>query len=286
MGHAPRGPVRPLGLVLEEQLPAVHVPALELLDVAEPVQVALQAAGGDPVEGHEESLESRMERVDHVDVSGRRVLRIHDDVLPGRCGEAVGGMSVAHHRGSFRYPRGKVQGENARARRASIDGIAEAIPVLVDAAFHDDPLFAAASRSSAAILPVAVTPTHGFEPRVLEVSRQVVPDQSAIDMERARARGQEEGAHDLADAHAHEPRGVERHATAISALAQGQRIGHALRERHPRTGVELRVREQGAALRRERTCAALACPPLRAVGAASLLDETRASTPRTAFRLL
>ena len=51
MGHAPRGPVRPLGLALEEQLPAIHVPALELLDVAEPVQVALQVAGGHPVEG-------------------------------------------------------------------------------------------------------------------------------------------------------------------------------------------------------------------------------------------
>ena len=48
MGHAPRGPVRPLGLALEEQLPAIHVPALELLDVAEPVQVALQVAGWPP----------------------------------------------------------------------------------------------------------------------------------------------------------------------------------------------------------------------------------------------
>ena len=56
---------------------------------------------------------------------------------------------------------------------------------------------------------------HELEARALEVSRQVVPDQRAVDMERACARGQEEGAHDLADPHAHEPRGVERDAAAL-----------------------------------------------------------------------
>lgn len=100
MGHAPRGPVRPLGLALEEQLPAIHVPALELLDVAEPVQVALQVAGGHPVEGGQKLPQPRMERVDHVDVARRGVLRVHDPVLPGGRGEAVGGMPVAHHRGA------------------------------------------------------------------------------------------------------------------------------------------------------------------------------------------
>lgn len=155
MGHAPRGPVRPLGLALEEQLPAIHVPALELLDVAEPVQVALQAPGGDPVEGREEPLEPRMERVDHVDVARRGVLRVHDPVLPGGRGEAVGGMPVAHHRGAFGDPRGKVPGERAGARRAAVDGVAEAVAVLVDPALHDDPLLAAALRPLAAVPPVA-----------------------------------------------------------------------------------------------------------------------------------
>ena len=105
-------------------------------------------------------------------------------------------------------------------------------------------------------------------------------------MERACARGQEEGAHDLADPHAHEPRGVERDAAALGALAQAQRVGHALRERHPHGRAELRVREQRAALRRERAPAALARPPLGAVGVAPLLDERRAPAPRVAVRLL
>ena len=155
MGHAPRGPVRPLGLALEEQLPAIHVPALELLDVAEPVKVALQVAGGHPVEGGQKLPQPRMERVDHVDVARRGVLRVHDPVLPGGRGEAVGGMPDAHHRGAFGDPRGKVPGERAGARRAAVDGVAEAVAVLVDPALHDDPLLAAALRPLAAVPPVA-----------------------------------------------------------------------------------------------------------------------------------
>ncbi len=225
-----------------------------------------------------------MQRIDHVYVAGAGVFRVNDPVIIEPRAKAVRKVPVRHHDGAFRNSFRQGHGERAGAFRTSIHRIAKAVAVPVDAALHDGQLFGQALLLPSPVLPVSAGLAHELKMRIAEVSGKVVPDEGAIDVEGAFARWQQLGLHHLANAHAHEPGSVERHAAAQRGLAQGKRIGHAFREGHPNRRLEFRPREQRAGLWRKRLRASFAQPPLLAASAAPLLDEVRASARRALLR--
>ena len=73
---APRRPARPRRRMAEQQLAPVRAALLELLRVAEPVQVVLQVLGGHAPEPRQEGAEPRVQRVHRRDAARRAVLRV------------------------------------------------------------------------------------------------------------------------------------------------------------------------------------------------------------------
>ena len=285
MREPPRLPVPALRLVHEEPLAPVHPAAFEGLGVAEPVEVALQPPGRHAVEPAQERLQAGVQGVDHVDVTGGGVPRVDlgVPVAPGR--EAVGLVTVGDDGAARGDPRGELHGKLARARRPAPAYVTEAVAELVDAALDHHPLLRPPARRPPAVAPVAVAgPREPEDPRAAQVPLQAAHDQGAVDVEGPRPAVRGAQRHDLADPHAHEPRRVEGDSDAGRRLPQGERVGHALGEGHPRRRGQLRRREQAARARGERPGAAAAQPPLPAVAAPALAHEGGAAAPRAARR--